>query len=59
MKGILSKGLLLGFCIFLCGCAADNTICVDSCKLDRLISSYTKIQAENAELKAWRDRMAF
>ena len=44
---------------FLCGCATTNTICVDSCKLDQLVSEYIKIQAENAELQAWRDKMFF
>ena len=59
MKGILSKGLLLGFCIFLCGCAATNTICVDNGKLDQLISDYIKLQTDNAELRAWQDKMFF
>jgi hypothetical protein len=47
---------------FLPGCATSNTpgtICVDSCKLDQVISDYVKLQQENAELQAWRDKMFF
>ena len=62
MKGILSKGLLLGFCIFLCGCAAintPNTICVDKEALKALLLQDMQIREENSALQTWRDKMFF